>query len=203
MNKDGTDFRRVAKGLRNSVFFTWNNQDGKIWAADMGRDLLGDNIPPDEINIIDPAATSTADYGWPVCYGKNIHDTQFDKNTYIRNPCLEPFEKPSHIDLQAHSAPLGLAFVSSTYGWPQDYTGNLLVAFHGSWNRSIPTGYKVVRLILDKNGGFVRQDDFITGWLEGNKAIGRPVGLTYDKNGRLYISDDKTGIIYRVEYNNK
>ncbi|MFA6393400.1 MAG: PQQ-dependent sugar dehydrogenase [Patescibacteria group bacterium] len=107
LNKDGSDFREYARGLRNSVFMALHPETGEIYATEMGRDLLGDDLPPDEINII----KDKGNYGWPVCYGKNIHDAVFDKNTYIRNPCAEPFETPSFIDLPAHSAPLGLAFI--------------------------------------------------------------------------------------------
>lgn len=196
LNKDGSDFKQVARGLRNSVFMIWNNQDQTIWATEMGRDLLGDNTPPDEINVISTMATSTLNFGWPTCYGQNIHDTSFDKNTYFRNPCQEPFEKASHIDLQAHSAPLGLAFTPNS--WPKEYQNNLLIAFHGSWNRSVATGYKVVRLILDESGKLIKQEDFITGWLSGSSALGRPVDVIFDSVGNLYISDDKAGVIYKV-----
>lgn len=196
LNKDGSDFKQVARGLRNSVFMVWNNQDKTIWATEMGRDLLGDNTPPDEINVISTTATSTLNFGWPICYGQNIHDTSFDKNTYFRNPCQASFEQPSQIDLQAHSAPLGLAFIPSS--WPKEYQNNLLVAFHGSWNRSVATGYKVVRLILDESGKLIKQEDFISGWLTGSSALGRPVDVIFDQDGNLYISDDKAGVIYKV-----
>ncbi len=198
LNKDGSDLRQVAKGLRNSVFFVWNDKDKMMWVTEMGRDLLGDNIPPDEINVIDTRGTSTLNFGWPICYGQNIHDTNFDKNTYFRNPCQAPFESPSRIDLQAHSAPLGLAFVPVSSSWPEAYKGNLLVAFHGSWNRSVPTGYKVVRLILDASGKLSSQEDFISGWLTESGAIGRPVDLVFDASGSLYVSDDKAGVIYKI-----
>ena len=198
MNADGTDFRLFAKGLRNSVFFTWSPYDNKMWATEMGRDLIGDDVPPDEINIIKDGGN----YGWPICYGKNIHDTDYDKRTYIRNPCLESFETPSHIDLQAHSAPLGLAFIPKAVGWPKEYEGDLLVAFHGSWNRSVPTGYKVVRVKLDEQGNYIGIEDFITGYLGSAKiasgAIGRPAHMLFLKNGALLISDDKAGVIYKV-----
>ncbi len=198
LNKDGSDFRPVAKGLRNSAFMVLNSRDQKIWATEMGRDLIGDDIPPDEINIIDPLARETENFGWPICYGNNVHDTTFDKNTYFRNPCQAPFEKASQIDLQAHSAPLGLSFVPADSAWPQEYQNNILVAFHGSWNRSTPTGYKVVRLILDGEGKLIRQEDFISGWLSSKSALGRPVGLVFDSAGSLYVSDDKAGVIYKV-----
>lgn len=200
LNKDGSDLRQLARGLRNSVFFVFGS-DKKIWATEMGRDLLGGDIPPDEINVIDPNATTTLNFGWPICYGKNIHDTNFDKNVYVRNPCLSPLEKESYINLQAHSAPLGLSFVPNNANWPKDFSNNLLVAFHGSWNRTIPTGYKVVRLILDNQNNFIRQEDFITGWLTPAGALGRPVALVFDKSGNLYVSDDKAGVIYQVKYN--
>jgi glucose/arabinose dehydrogenase len=190
---DGSDLKAFATGLRNSVFLEVA-PDGQIWATEMGRDFLGDNLPPDEINIIE----EDKNYGWPNCYGKNIHDTVFDKNTYIRNPCMESFETPSHIDLPAHSAPLGLAFVPKNVGWPKEYEGNLLVAYHGSWNRTQPTGYAIRRFVLDETGKVVRDEDFISGWLSDKGVLGRPADLTFAKDGSLYISDDKTGLIYRI-----
>jgi glucose/arabinose dehydrogenase len=186
-----------AKGLRNSVFLTLHPVTGKVWATEMGRDWLGDNLPPDEINIIEEGKN----YGWPICYGKNIHDDNFDKNVYIRNPCMEPFETPSYIDIPAHSSPLGLAFFPEE-GWPENYWYNLLVAYHGSWNRTVPTGYKIVRYILDSQGKYLGEEDFITGWLQGDEAIGRPVDILIKPGGIIYISDDKAGVIYRVVYKN-
>lgn len=194
MNGDGSGFRQYAKGLRNSVFMALHPVTGKVWATDMGRDYLGDNLPPDEINIIEDGKN----YGWPICYGKNIHDTQFDKNIYIRNPCMQPFETPSYIDIQAHSAPLGLAFFPKD-GWPQEYWYNMLVAFHGSWNRTVPTGYKIERYKLDAQGKVLGNEDFITGWLpEGSsQAYGRPVDILIQPDDTIYVSDDKAGVIYK------
>jgi len=212
MNKDGTDFKKVAKGLRNAVFMALNPVDGKIYVTEMGRDNLGDDLPPDEINIIGPSSpsgqNSVPNFGWPICYGKNIHDTDFDKNTYIRNPCMEPFEIPSFVDLPAHSAPLGLAFVPEE-GWPEAYWYNLLVAYHGSWNRSTPTGYKIARVKLDAKGKYLGAEDFITGWLtkDGNLPagrqgkIGRPVDIKILPGGVAYISDDAAGVIYKLVKN--
>src|SRR3989338_8186111 len=195
MNRDGGDFKEFARGLRNAVFFTWSYVDGRMWATEMGRDLLGDDLPPDEINIIEEGKN----YGWPNCYGKNIHDVNFDKNTYIRNPCMEPFEAGSHIDIPAHSAPLGLVFVPEE-GWPEEYWYNLFVAYHGSWNRSEPTGYKVVRVKLDSRGNYLGTEDFISGWLSNGEASGRPVGLLIQPGGVMYISEDKAGGIYRARH---
>ncbi|HLG25197.1 MAG TPA: PQQ-dependent sugar dehydrogenase, partial [Candidatus Gracilibacteria bacterium] len=192
-NGDGSDLKEFAKGLRNAVFLAIHPVTGKIWVTEMGRDNLGDDLPPDEINIIEEGKN----YGWPNCYGKNIHDTDFDKNTYIRNPCTEPFETESYIDIPAHSAPLGLAFIPEE-GWPEEYWHNLLVAYHGSWNRSTPTGYKIVRFKLDPQGNFIGVEDFISGWLTKNGALGRPVDILTQPGGTIYISDDKAGVIYKV-----
>ena len=188
--------------MRNSVFFVWNKNDGKMWATEMGRDLLGDDLPPDEINIIDTNAKDILNFGWPNCYGKNIHDDAFDKNIYIRNPCMEPFEKASYIDIPAHSAPLGLAFVPGNASWPAEYKNDLFVAYHGSWNRTVPTGYKVVRYHLDSAGKVLGVSDFITGWIKGKQATGRPVDIIFGANGQMYLSDDKAGVVYQVEYVN-
>ena len=204
----GNNLQVFAKGLRNAVFMATHYVTGDIWVTEMGRDNLGDNTPPDEINIL----REGGNYGWPTCYGKNIHDTQFDKNTYIRNPCDEQFgEILSHVDLQAHSAPLGLAFVpeesrsdsdesSDSKRWPEEYRYDLLVAFHGSWNRTEPTGYKIVRVKLDAQGNYEGTEDFISGWLQGGQALGRPVDILIQPGGVMYVSDDKAGLIYKVTY---
>lgn len=198
-NADGSDLKEFAKGLRNAVFMAIHPVTGKIWATEMGRDLLGDNIPPDEINIIEEGKN----YGWPICYGKNIHDDEFDKNVYFRNPCMEPFETSSHIDIQAHSAPLGLAFAPEE-GWPQEYWFNAFVAYHGSWNRSVPTGYKIVRYKLDAEGGYLGEEDFITGWLQKDGSVlGRPADILIQPGGVMFVSDDKAGVIYRIVYKRK
>jgi glucose/arabinose dehydrogenase len=115
---------------------------------------------------------------------------------------MEPFEIPSYIDIPAHSTPLGLAFFPEN-GWPKEYQLKLLVAYHGSWNRKVPTGYKIVIYVLDREGKYLGEEDFITGWLQGNEAIGRPVDILIKENGVIYISDDKAGIIYRVIYEGK
>lgn len=194
-NLDGSGLRTYASGLRNSVFMADDPVTGQLWAADMGRDLLGDDIPPDEINII----VDGKDYGWPYCYGKQIQDKNFDASAAAAKLCQDSV--PSHIDIQAHSAPLGLAFVPKE-GWPAAYSRSFLVAYHGSWNRSVPTGYKVVRYDLDEAGDVLSTEDFITGWLTKDGALGRPVGLLALPGGKLYISDDKAGVIYEVTYKN-
>ena len=188
-----------ARGLRNAVFMAIHPVSGAIWATEMGRDGLGDDVPPDEINVVE----KDKNYGWPICYGQNIHDSMFDKNTYIRNPCMEPFETPAKIDLQAHSAPLGIDFVPedpSGGGWPEAWWYDAIVAYHGSWNRSVPTGYKLVRIPLDAHGNSEGPiTDFITGFMGADgKTIGRPAGVLVQPGGTLYISDDQAGIIYKI-----
>jgi glucose/arabinose dehydrogenase len=183
-----------ATGLRNAPFMTLDPIKGRVFATEMGRDGLGDDTPPDEINIIEKGKN----YGWPICYGKNIHDTDFDKNVYIRNPCMEPFETQSFIDLQAHSAPLGLTFIGEE-GWPEAYWYNLLVAEHGSWNRTEPVGYKVERITMDAKGAYLGKEDFITGWLtsDGSK-LGRPADIQAFPGGLVYITDDLLGVVYKL-----
>ncbi len=188
---DGTNCKVFAKGLRNAVDFVFHPVTDRMYATDNGRDWLGDDLPPDEINLVEEGKN----YGWPICYGKNIHDTDFDKNVYVRNPCMEPFEMPGLIDLQAHSAPLGLAFYYGS-GFPEEYRGDLFVAYHGSWNRGEPTGYKIVS--IDMNDFSVK--DFATGWLQGRTVLGRPVGIIVTDDGSLFVSDDNAGKIYRISY---
>lgn len=143
--------------------------------------------------------SENGDYGWPTCYGDRIHDTDFDKNVYTEDPCL--FTQSPVFKIPAHSAPLGLTFINSKQ-FPEDWQGDLLVAYHGSWNRSIPTGYKVVRMKVDGNA-ISGEEDFLTGFLQGNQALARPVDLIFDKAGFLYISDDKAGYIFKIVFSNK
>lgn len=190
-NADGSDLKTFVSGLRNSVFMAIHPITGKIWATEMGRDFLGDDLPPDEINIIEEGRW----YGWPWFYGKNIEDYKF--SPYSRPQfAIEP--QPSYIDIPAHSAPLGLAFFPANSQWPEEYWYNLLVAYHGSWNRTEPTGYKIVRYKLDAQGNYLGEEDFISGWLTKDGALGRPVDILIQPSGVIYISDDKTGVIYKV-----
>jgi glucose/arabinose dehydrogenase len=187
----GGELRTFASGLRNAVFMTTQPKTKKVWATDMGRDYLGDDLPPDEINIIEPGRN----YGWPFCYGKNVHDSHFDHAG--THSCREPETVPSFIDIPAHSAPLGIAFFPEE-GWPPEFRDNFLVAFHGSWNRSVPTGYKIVRYRPDGSGGYTPQD-FVTGWLRGDgTALGRPVDILFAPEKKIFVSDDKAGVIYLI-----
>lgn len=199
-NLDGTGEEIFAQGLRNSVgfIFHYHNdpQDYQIWSVNNGRDLIGDDIPPEEVNIIEKGKH----YGWPYCYGEGIANPEYpEKESFCKNETVFPVYK-----MQAHSAPLGLSFVpsESTYQvmlFPSVMQNDLFIAFHGSWNRTVPTGYKVVRIDTSNSGS--QTVNFITGWLDENGEVwGRPVGIGFDQNGVMYISDDKAGAIYRVVY---
>ncbi len=196
-NIAGTAIEPFAIGLRNAVFMAVHLWTGNVWVTEMGRDLLGDDLPPDEINVLGLSKSrEPRDYGWPYCYGKRVHDDNFDPRKTRGCDGTES----STIDLPAHSAPLGLAFIPDTDAWPKELWYDLLIAYHGSWNRSEPTGYKIVRYPLDRDGNVESGPvDFISGWLEKDgTALGRPVDLLVEPNGGLYISDDKAGVIYRV-----
>lgn len=224
---EGTFTAEFAGGLRNSVFFTFHPKTREIWATEMGRDNLGDDLPPDEINIIKVAGPEdkfgAKRYGWPFCYGNQARDKTFNQEKFQRIDISSDCSKtvPPAIQIPAHSAPLGLTFIpsqltindfaspkdlrsqSETLGikWPKEWEGDLLVAYHGSWNSSVPVGYKIVRYNLDTNGNVLSQkpEDFISGWLGDNgKIFGRPVDLKFGSDGALYVSDDASGKIYRV-----
>ena len=184
-----------ASGLRNSVGLAFNPTTGELWATDNGRDMLGNDVPPEDINILKEGKN----YGWPICYGNKIHDTDFDKNVYIRDPCADSVAPA--FEMQAHSAPLGLAFYTGKM-FPEEYKGDLFVAFHGSWNRNPPTGYKVVRIRI-KDGIPVSIEDFASGWLNSSVVSGRPVDVIVAKDGALLVSDDSSGRIYKISYGGK
>lgn len=186
---NGKNARLYAKGLRNAVFITVNPDSGDLWATEMGRDGLGDDIPPDEINII----RDGKDYGWPNCYGSKVADTDFNKSL-SETACVST--EPPVFKIQAHSAPLGLSFIKSPR-FPEDWQGDLLVAYHGSWNRSEPVGYRVVRLEIADNQ-VKAEHEFLNGFLSGSDIYGRPVDMDFDRDGSLYISDDKAGLIYKI-----
>jgi glucose/arabinose dehydrogenase len=197
-NPDGTGQKIFAKGLRNSVGLAVNPKTETVWVTVNGRDMLGDDLPPETIYDLGKGGV---DAGWPYCYGDRVPDTDFTKPG--DNRCQSVIEPK--VQMQAHSAPLGLAFYEGSM-FPPEYRNNLFVAFHGSWNRSVPTGYKVVRVKLDDKGqpqGGAQ--DFITGWLAPGETkkgrwVGRPVGIVFGSDGSMYLSDDAGGVIYRVTW---
>jgi len=202
----GTFTAEFAGGLRNSVFFTFHPKTKEIWATDMGRDNLGDNLPPDEINIIKVAGPEdefgAKRYGWPFCYGNQVRDKTFNPEKFQRIDISSDCSKTESpiIKIQAHSVPLGLAFIPPAGGWPKEWEGDLLVALHGSWNEGKSIGYKIVRYDLDADGNVLSQEpeDFISGWFSDGKIFGQPVDLKFDSSDSLFISDDTAGVIYRV-----
>lgn len=187
----GNGERVYARGLRNAVGLAVQPQTGELWASNNGRDLMGDDRPPENIYRVQDGA----DFGWPYCHSGSIVDPDFGE----RDAC-DGIEQPI-VEMQAHSAPLGIAFYDGDM-FPQEYQGDLFIAFHGSWNRSVPTGYKVVRLPFENGQPSNAVVDFATGWLdlESNAASGRPVDVLVGAAGELYVSDDKGGFIYRIVY---
>ncbi|GAB2887593.1 PQQ-dependent sugar dehydrogenase [Microbulbifer echini] len=194
LRPDGSDLEILATGLRNSVGFDWSPKDGGLYATDNGRDWLGDNLPPDELNLIQPEKF----YGWPYAYGDRIPDPDFinDESPTIKEMIASSLP-PVH-EFAAHNAPLGIRFLRSPEQ-QTDYRGAALVALHGSWNRSVKDGYKVVSLHWDE-GGNITQRDFLWGFLSQDRkeVSGRPVAIAEDGQGIIYISDDYAGAIYRL-----
>ncbi len=197
-NPDGTGQRIFAKGLRNAVGLALNPKTDTVWVTVNGRDWLGDDLPPETIYDL---GKDGGDAGWPYCYGDRVPDSNFTKPG--DNRCQNVIEPK--VQMQAHSAPLGLAFYEGSQ-FPVEYQNNVFVAFHGSWNRSVPTGYKVVRVKLDDKGQPQGgAEDFITGWLapgekQKGRWMGRPVGIAFGGDGSMYLSDDAGGVIYRITY---
>ena len=187
-NRDGSAGRVFARGLRNSVGLAFNPTTGALWATNNDRDNLGEDAPPDRINIVEDGRY----YGWPQCYLPGQRNPE-----YPAADCS--MVEPPAITFQAHSAPLGMTFYTGT-AFPADYRGDAFVAYHGSWNRSVPTGAKVARVQV-ANGRPVSIDDFVTGWQRPDGSRwGRPVGIVMTMDGALLVSDDMGGKIWRVTY---
>jgi glucose/arabinose dehydrogenase len=186
-NLDGTGGELFASGLRNAVGMTNEPSTSRIWVAEMGSNNLGPDLPPDEINVLGPAAS---DYGWPYCYGNRTVQPPLGSPERCANTV------PSVMDLPAHVAPLGLTFVSSKR-FPAEYQGDLILAQHGSALLEEPIGYKVVRIPV-RNGQLQPPEELVRGWLRGKGAWGRPVTPLFGQDGSLYVTDDKTGVVYRI-----
>ena len=191
---DGTG-REFARGLRNVVDLSFDPASGMLWAATNERDALGDDIPPEPVTPVNEGA----DYGWPYCYW-NGDSWQVDARVPSRNPRCEGLTR--YFGVQAHSAPLGITFPVGT-GLPETFRGNGFASYHGSWNRSIATGYKVARVITNE-GRPVASEDFVTGWNIGPRgpgdAWGRPVDIQEGPDGSLFLTDDVAGAVYRIAY---
>ncbi len=185
---DGTGEEILATGLRNSVGFDWQPETNALYATDNGRDLLGDDFPPCELNEIRPGGF----YGWPFANGDRIPDPDFGAGREAEIAVSIP---PVH-SFGAHNAPLGMAFVRGPSA-PAELRGAALVALHGSWNRTRKDGYKVVSLHW-RDDGTVEQRDFMTGFERDEDVIGRPVDVAEGPDGAFYVSDDYAGSIYRI-----
>jgi glucose/arabinose dehydrogenase len=192
MNPDGTGREVVATGIRNSVGLTWHPASKELWFTDNGRDMLGDEVPPCELNRV---VRTGLDFGFPYCHGGTIADPQFGSGGRC-SAAVPPVQ-----NLGPHVAPLGVQFYTGRM-FPAGYRGQVLIAEHGSWNRSKTagkTGYRVSLVRLD-GARAVSYEPFIEGWLDGDEVLGRPVDLLVAPDGSLLVSDDQRGVIYRISY---
>jgi glucose/arabinose dehydrogenase len=190
MNLDGSDLQLVASGVRSTVGFDWHPQTGELWFTDNGRDLMGDNIPPDELNR---APGIGLHFGFPYLHGRDVRDPRFWDE---RPPGLE-FQLPEY-EFPAHAAALGMRFYTADQ-FPEEYRGGIFVAEHGSWNRSEKIGYRVSFLPLQGNR-VLEYRIFAEGWLQGQREWGRPADVEIGPDGALYVSDDSADAVYRISY---
>jgi glucose/arabinose dehydrogenase len=189
LNEDGTGMEIFANGVRNSVGFSWHPTSKQLWFTDNGRDMLGNDVPADELNT---APTPGMHFGFPFCHQGDIHDPEFGKGTNCSN-YISPVQK-----LGPHVAALGLRFYTGKM-FGAGYTNNIFIAEHGSWNRSEPIGYRVSMVKLDSVGKSMGYSSFAEGWLQPDgKVLGRPVDVEVMPDGSLLISDDYSGVIYKV-----
>jgi glucose/arabinose dehydrogenase len=189
MQPDGTDQQVFASGIRNSVGFDWQPQTKDLWFTDNGRDGMGDNIPPDELNHAPHAGMN---FGFPYCHGRDIPDPIFGR----KHTCSE-FEPPA-VDLPAHVAALGMRFYTGDM-FPAVFDSRIFIAEHGSWNRSVPTGDRIS--VVDVSGNQAdRYQPFAEGWQIGRIRWGRPVDVLVMQDGALLVSDDYAGAIYQISY---
>ena len=191
MNPDGSNREIYVKGVRNTVGFTWHPETKQLWFTDNGRDMLGDNIPPCELNKV---TEKDQHFGYPYCHGNDIGDPEFG-GEYSCSDFVMPVQ-----NLGPHVAPLGLKFYTGKM-FPDEYKGDIFIAEHGSWNRSKKIGYRISRVKIENNKS-VGYETFIYGWLDDDEqeAWGRPVDILILEDGSMLISDDKANVIYRVTY---
>lgn len=191
---DGESREIFAEGLRNTIGFDWHPDTGKLWGMDHGSDWRGDDLPPEELNLLEMGNN----YGWPYCFGKQQVDPIIDDPPGTTKEAHCEDTTPSVHEYQAHGAPIGMVFYDGE-GFPAEYTGDAFIALHGSWNRYPPTGYKVVRLGFE-GGEPTEFEDFVTGFLsaDGETQFGRPAGIVVAPDGALLFTDDDNGMVYRV-----
>lgn len=190
LNADGGDFEILAQGIRNTVGYDWQPGTNALFFTENGRDYLGDNVPPDELNRWSKKGQH---FGYPYCHAGTIADPELAGD----RRCDE-FVAPEW-KFKAHMAPLGLRFYTGTQ-FPERFRNQLFVAQHGSWNRSKPHGYRIA-LVRFKNNKPYKEQAFISGWLSGDdNVMGRPTDILQMPDGSLLIADDTLGVVYRVEY---
>jgi len=189
LKPDGSEFQVFARGIRNSVGFDWDPATGELWFNDHGRDNMGDDLPSCELNH---APRSGLHFGFPYCHQGDTPDPEFG----ARRACSE-FVPPA-LKQGGHVAPDGLHFYRGS-GFPPEYRGRLFIAQHGSWNRSKKSGYRVIMVTL-KDNKVVQSEVFAEGWMQDEKAWGRPVDLLELPDGSMLISDDHAGVVYRVRH---
>jgi glucose/arabinose dehydrogenase len=189
MNADGSGFEEVARGIRNSVGMAWHPQTRELWFTDNGRDMLGDNLPSDKLNL---APRTGLHFGFPYCQGGVVPDPEFGAG----RKCSE-FVAPM-AKLGPHVASLGLEFNTGSQ-FPEQYRNQLFVAEHGSWNRSQKSGYRVALITL-VDSQVASDTVFIDGFIQNGQVIGRPVDIAFLQDGSMLVSDDHRGRIYRVTY---
>ena len=193
---DGANVEIYASGLRNSVGFDWAPWSGELYATDNGRDMLGDDFPPDELNLV----VKGGFYGWPYLHGDNVPDPEFGEPAFLdESPEIFASARLPSFKFRAHNAPLGIHFIKSTDNLPKAYSKTALVALHGSWNRSELDGYKILSLHWNSDGS-IESRDFMTGFLGDKGIVGRPVSIVENAAGQFYITDDLGGRIYRITY---
>jgi glucose/arabinose dehydrogenase len=190
LNLDGSGLEIYAEGVRNSVGFDWHPQTGELWFTDNGRDRLGDDVPPDELNR---APGPGVHFGFPYCHGDGIADPEFgaDRDCSSFTPPAQP--------LGPHVASLGMRFYDGKM-FPSEYQGDIFIAEHGSWNRSERIGYRISRIELDADGTVSAYRPFTSGWLKNEVFSGRPVDVLVMPDGALLVSDDHNGAVYRISY---
>ncbi|MEE9911764.1 MAG: sorbosone dehydrogenase family protein [Deltaproteobacteria bacterium] len=189
MRPDGSSPEIFARGVRNTVGFDWHPRTKELWFTDNGRDWLGSDRPPDELNH---APGKDMHFGYPFCHGATISDPDYG----IGKKC-EDFAAPA-IELGPHVAALGMRFYTGSL-FPAEYKDRIFIAEHGSWNRLTPIGYRITTVKLDGNKA-VSYDVFAQGWLDGRSASGRPVDVLVMPDGALLVSDDRANAIYRITY---
>ncbi|MBK7288309.1 MAG: sorbosone dehydrogenase family protein [Flavobacteriales bacterium] len=192
MDPDGSNMEIIAHGVRNSVGFDWDPKDSSLWFTDNGRDMLGNDVPNDELDHLTSVGRH---FGYPYCHQGDILDPEFGKG----KDCSD-YAAPAAL-LGPHVAALGMKFYRGSM-FPEKYRHAIFIAEHGSWNRSTPIGYRVA-VAFPKDDGTATTEVFAEGWLDGNSAWGRPVDLLELPDGSMLLSDDSADLIYRITYDGK